>query len=156
MADLDKKRGTTNETGRYGFARSLPLPYEQAVGAVVEALKAEGFGVLTEIDVRDTLKKKLDVEFQKYIILGACNPPLAYQALRAEPDLGLLLPCNVVVHEEGDGTRVAFVDPRAMLGVAANPMLQPIADEVTARLERVASLLSAHLGKGAGETDEPQ
>ncbi|MBF6612493.1 MAG: DUF302 domain-containing protein [Chloroflexi bacterium] len=147
MADLDEKRGTTNETGRYGFALSLPLPYEQAVGAVVDALKAEGFGVLTEIDVRDTLKKKLDVEFQRYIILGACNPPLAYQALRVEPDLGLLLPCNVVVHEEGEGTRVVFVDPRAMLGVAANPVLQPVADEVTARLERVA----AHLGEGAGE-----
>lgn len=142
MADLDEKRGTIGETGRYGFAVSLPLPYEQAVGAVVEALKAEGFGVLTEIDVRDTLKQKLDVDFQKYIILGACNPSLAYQALRAESDLGLLLPCNVVVHEEGEGTRVAFVDPQAMLGVAANPVLQPVADEVKARLERVASLLS--------------
>lgn len=156
MTELHEKRGTTNETGRYGFAVSLPLPYEQAVGAVVEALQAEGFGVLTEIDVRDTLKKKLDVEFQKYIILGACNPLLAYQALRAEPDLGLLLPCNVVVHEEGGGTRVGFVDPRAMLGVASNPVLQPIADEVRARLERVASLLSEPATKGTGEPNEPQ
>jgi uncharacterized protein (DUF302 family) len=138
MAELKKKYSRAEDIGAYGFARSLPLRYDEAVPVVVDALKAEGFGVLTEIDVRDTLKKKLDVDFQRYIILGACNPPLAYRALQAEPDLGLLLPCNVVVHEEGDGVRVAFVDPQAMLGVAANPALQPIADEVRARLERVA------------------
>jgi uncharacterized protein (DUF302 family) len=137
----DQGQYTEIHTGKYGFSISLPLTYDQAVPAVVEALGAEGFGVLTEIDVRDTLKKKLGVEFQRYLILGACNPPLAHKALQAEPDLGLLLPCNVVVHEEGTGTRVAFVDPQAMLGVAANSALQPIADEVQARLRRVATRL---------------
>lgn len=156
MPDLHEKQCIQNETGKYGFALSLPLPYERAVAVVVDALRAEGFGVLTEIDVRDTLKKKLDVDFQRYIILGACNPPLAYKALQAEPDLGLLLPCNVVVHEEGEGTRVAFVDPHAMLSVAANPALQPIADEVRAGLERVAGQLRKGAWEGAGESDEPR
>ena len=153
MAEVKEKHSTASETGKYGFARTLPILYDQAVPVVVDALKAEGFGVLTEIDVRDTLKKKLDVDFQSYIILGACNPPLAYRALQAEPDLGLLLPCNVVIHEEGDGVRVAFVDPQAMLGVAANPALQPIADEVRARLERVAVELERRAESGERRGD---
>lgn len=154
MQDLHKEQGAHNETGKYGFARSLPMPYDEAVLAVVDALRAEGFGVLTEIDVRDTLKQKLDVDFKRYIILGACNPPLAYKALQAEPDLGLLLPCNVVIYEEGEGARVAFVDPQVMLGMAANPALQSIADEVRVRLERVAAQLRKGAWGGAGGSDE--
>ncbi len=141
MAGLTKHQ-LPIETGKYGFAITVPLDYERAKEAAVEALKTEGFGVLTEIDVKETMKKKLDVDFQKYIILGACNPSLAYKALQAEPDLGLLLPCNVVVHEVQGGSRIAFVDPQAMLGVASNPKLSELADEVRARLEKVASLLA--------------
>ena len=105
------------------------------------ALQAQGVGVLTEIDVRATFHQKLDIEFPPYVILGACNPPLAYQALQAEPDLGLLVPCNVGIHEVGGGARVAFVDPHALLGVAAHPALAPSAGEVRTRLARVAEQL---------------
>jgi uncharacterized protein (DUF302 family) len=127
----------------YGFGRRLDLPYEQAIEQVTAALKAEGFGVLTEIDVRATMKQKLDVDFRPYVILGACNPHLAYQALNAEPELGLLLPCNVIVYEEDGGSVVSIVDPQAMLGVVPNPALAPVADEARRRLQRVAAALAA-------------
>ena len=120
----------------------MSTDYATALARVIEALKAEGFGVLTEIDVRETLKKKLGVEFRPYKILGACNPPLAYRALTAAPEVGLLLPCNVVVSQVEDGiTEVSLVDPLAMLGVVVYADLQPIAEEAAARLDRVAAAL---------------
>lgn len=125
----------------YGFHTHINLPYEQAVEKVTAALKSEGFGVLTEIDVKATLKKKLDVDFRKYIILGACNPPLAYRALNTELEIGLLLPCNVIVYEENGASVVSIVDPIAMLGVGENPALAPVADEARTRLQRVVKAL---------------
>lgn len=130
----------TNEM--LGLTTYLQTDYETALTRVTGALKAEGFGVLTEIDVKDTLKKKLDVDFRPYKILGACNPPLAYRALSAAPEVGLLLPCNVTVAQMEDGRiQVAIVDPLAMMGFVANPALQSIADEARARLNRVAAAL---------------
>jgi uncharacterized protein (DUF302 family) len=124
-----------------GFQTRLDLPYEAAIEQVTEALKAEGFGVLTSIDVKETMKKKLDVEFQKYAILGACNPSLAHKALSARPDMGLLLPCNVIVYEEDGQSVVNIVDPLAMFGFIQDPALQPIAEEARQRLSRVAESL---------------
>jgi uncharacterized protein (DUF302 family) len=127
----------------YGFRTIIPAPYAQAIPTVVDALKAEGFGVLTEIDVQATMKKKLDVDVQPYIILGACNPKLAYRGLQAERELGLLLPCNVIVYDNGDETStVSVVDPLQMLGVVGNPALQSIAEEADSRLRRVIAALS--------------
>ena len=123
-------------TTSYAIGRSVPLAYEQAVARIRDTLQQQGFGVLTEIDVRATLKKKLDVDFKKYVILGACNPPLAYQGFQAEPDVGLLLPCNVVVYEEGPTqSRVAVLDPVAQLGISGREDLEPIAREARGRLE---------------------
>lgn len=122
----------------------LSLPYEQAVEAVESALNQEGFGVLTEIDVKATLKEKLDKDFRRYTILGACNPPLAHRALQHEPLVGLLLPCNVTVEETEGGALVSLVNPRAMLGVgelAENETVKEVAREASARLERVAASL---------------
>lgn len=129
----------------YGMSITVPLPYERAVERVREALGAEGFGVLTEIDVRATLKKKLDADFRPYVILGACNPPLAHRALTAERDIGLLLPCNVVVYAgEGEGESVvAAVDPEVSLGRVGNPALAPLASDVKARLRRVLDAMQA-------------
>ena len=128
----------------YGMVVHLDAPYEEAVAQATAALQTEGFGVLTEIDVKATMKKKLNVDFPRYVILGACNPMLAHRALTAEPELGLLLPCNVIVYENDEGgSTVSIVDPVQMLGVAGNPALQPIAGEVRERLERVAAALSA-------------
>jgi uncharacterized protein (DUF302 family)/glutaredoxin len=123
----------------YGLTRRLTgMTYPDAVEAVKGALATEGFGVLTEIDVQATLKKKLDVDFRRYVILGACNPPLAHQALSAEPGLGLLLPCNVVVTEEGDGSVVvSAIDPVHMFKVVENKALEPVAKDVKAKLGRV-------------------
>lgn len=127
----------------YGFRISLGLNYDQAVLLAVEALKAEGFGVLTEIDVQATLKKKLGVDFRRYIILGACNPPLAHRALTHELEVGLLLPCNVIVYEQADGSSVvSIVDPLAMLGVVDNPALAEVATEAEVRLRRVLAALA--------------
>jgi len=128
----------------YQFRTNLSLPYDAAVEKVTAALKEEGFGVLTEIDVQATLKKKLDADFRRYIILGACNPPLAHRALSAELEIGLLLPCNVIVYEgdDSESSVVSIVDPLAMLGTVANPGLQPVADEARARLQRVADALA--------------
>jgi uncharacterized protein (DUF302 family) len=125
----------------YGFGTTLPVPYEEAIPRVKEALKAEGFGVLTEIDVRRTLREKLGVEMEPYIILGACNPPLAHRALEQEPDIGLLLPCNVVVRAEGKSSRVEVADPQAMLGIVGNHELDAIAEEAKRRLQRVVASL---------------
>ena len=124
---------------RYGMSRTVRLRYEEALARTREALAAEGFGVLTEIDVAATLRKKLGVEFRPYIILGACNPPLAHQALQAELDIGLLLPCNVVVYtaENPAETVVAALDPVEALSLSGNEAVQPIAREVRERLQRV-------------------
>lgn len=126
----------------YGMVVHLDAPYEEAIARTTAALQSEGFGVLTEIDVKATMKKKLDVAFRKYVILGACNPRLAHQALTAEPELGLLLPCNVIVYEDNGGSTVSIVDPAQMLSVADNPALQPIAGEARERLQRVAAALA--------------
>lgn len=134
-----------NETpAQYGFGTEIDAPVEQAIAQVTAALKAEGFGVLTTIDVKQTMKQKLDVDFEPYTILGACNPQLAHRALEAEHGIGLLLPCNVVVHQHGDRTRVDEADPVAMLGVVQNPAVQAIAEEAAQRLHRALDGLGAH------------
>ncbi|MDH3251578.1 MAG: DUF302 domain-containing protein [Ignavibacteria bacterium] len=119
------------------MSKTVDLPYEKAIEKVTEELKKEEFGVLTTIDVKETMKKKLNVDFKRYVILGACNPPLAYKALQAEEQLGLLLPCNVVVYEEGGKSVVSIFDPMVMANVVDNKEVQPIADEVRQRLDRV-------------------
>ena len=122
----------------YSFSRHVAMSYENALTKVTEELQKEGFGVLTEIDVKETMKKKLDVDYNKYKILGACNPPLAHQALIAEPEIGLLLPCNVVVFEDDAGkTTVAAIDARAMMSVVGRDDIQPIAEEVNRKLKIV-------------------
>ena len=128
-------------TTRYGISTAVSLPFDQALARTREALGSEGFGILTEIDVTATLRKKLDVEFRPYIILGACNPPLAHRALQAELDIGLLLPCNVVVYATDDPARtvVAALDPVEALSLSGNEAVQPIAEEVRARLQRVVA-----------------
>jgi len=126
-----------------GIVVHLNVEYETALTRTVEALKVEGFGVLTEIDVKETLKKKLGVDYPPYKILGACNPPLAHRALNAAPEVGLLLPCNVTVRLlENGAVEVAMIDPLMMMSVISNPALKPVADEARARLERVAQSLS--------------
>lgn len=124
---------------RYGISATVALPFEQALVRTREALASEGFGVLTEIDVTATLRKKLDVAFRPYIILGACNPPLAHRALEAELDIGLLLPCNVIVYATDDPARsvVAALDPVEALSLSGNAAVRPIAEEVRGRLQRV-------------------
>ncbi len=125
------------EGGVYGFGRRLSVPYDQAVERVKAALKAQGFGVLAEIDVKKTMKEKLDVDFRPYVILGACNPPLAHRAFSADLDVGLLLPCNVVVYAEGaDKSVVRIMDPQALMAVAKNDEFVPLATEVRGRLEK--------------------
>ena len=121
----------------YYFAKTLNISFDDAIAKTTEALKEEGFGVLTEIDVRETLKKKLDVDFRPYRILGACNPPFAHQALTAEDKIGTMLPCNVVVQQKDDGVEVAAVDPLASMMGVENPALVDIANEVQERLKRV-------------------
>ncbi|MDH5527883.1 MAG: DUF302 domain-containing protein [Nitrospirota bacterium] len=121
----------------YGIAKRLDMDYAQAVEKVTEALKGEGFGVITSIDVKATMKAKLGRDFRPYVILGACNPNLAWEALNSEADVGLLLPCNVVVEEaEGGGSRVAAIDPEAMLSVTGRDDLKELAKDVKARLNR--------------------
>ncbi len=121
----------------YTYKKSVPLSYANTVAKVKEELKKEGFGVLTEIDVKQTLKAKLNVDFEDYIILGACNPPLAYQALIAERDIGVLLPCNVIVYVQDGKTFVSAVLPTVQLGKVGNPKLLPIAEQVEEKLKKV-------------------
>ncbi|MEX1138263.1 MAG: DUF302 domain-containing protein [Bacteroidota bacterium] len=122
---------------QYGFSKTVNLSFDQTVEKVTEELKKEGFGVLTTIDVKETLKKKLDVDFKRYTILGACNPPFAHKALQAEEEIGLLLPCNVIVYEKGSSTVVSAFDPMAMMKVLDNEKMAPIAEEVRDRVKRV-------------------
>jgi uncharacterized protein (DUF302 family) len=123
---------------KYYFEKTVDYSFEEAVEKVTEELKKEGFGVLTEIDVQATLKKKLDVDFKKYQILGACNPPFAYKALQAENKIGAMLPCNVIVQELDNGkTEVAAVDPVASMQAVENDELSDIANEIRAKLQRV-------------------
>jgi len=122
---------------QYGFSKTTDYGFDQAVEKVTEELKKEGFGVLTSIDVRETLKKKINVDFKKYVILGACNPPLAHQALQAEDELGLLLPCNVAVYEKDQKTVVSVFDPAIMDHLVDNPNIKLVAEEVKKKLERV-------------------
>ena len=122
---------------QYGFSKTVDLPFEQTIEKVTEELKKEGFGVLTTIDVKDTLKKKIDVDFKKYTILGACNPPIAHKALQTEEEIGLLLPCNVIVYEKDNQTKVSMFDPLLMTMVIDNEQMEPIAKEVKEKLQRL-------------------
>ncbi len=126
----------------YGFVKRLAgMSFEQALEKTSAALKAEGFGILTQIDIKDTLKKKLHVDFRRYVILGACNPALAHKALDAEEQIGLLLPCNVVVQEADGALVVSIADPKVMFKLVENPALAPVADEAYARLRRAMDTL---------------
>lgn len=127
---------------QYYMNKTVDLSFEDAIGRVTEELKKEGFGILSEIDMQATMKKKLDVDLRAYKILGACNPPFAYKALQAERNIGLLLPCNVVVQDAGEGkTEVAVIDPLVAMSRVDNPALVPVAEEVRARLQRVIDCL---------------
>lgn len=123
----------------YGFSKTIDIPFDAAVEKVTAELQKEGFGVLTTIDVKETLKKKLNVDFKRYKILGACNPPFAHKALQAEEEIGLLLPCNVIVYEKGKQSVVAAFDPMSMSRIMENPAVEPIAAEVKQRLERAVA-----------------
>ena len=127
---------------KFGFGKPVDLDFEEAIETVTEELDKEGFGILTEIDVQATLKKKLGEDMPPYRILGACNPPLAHQAVSAVPEIGLLLPCNVLVREDDDGkVHVSFMDPGSVLGLVDNPDVVPLAEQVKAKLERVLAAL---------------
>jgi uncharacterized protein (DUF302 family) len=121
-------------TTSYTLSATTPLPFADVVERVRAELKTEGFGVLCEIDVQATLREKLGVESEPYLILGACNPPLAHQALEAEPDLGVLLPCNVVIYQRGGETQISAIDPERMLSIVCKQALAPVAADVKARL----------------------
>jgi len=129
-------------TMKYGFGKAVSMDFERAIDVVSEALKTEGFGVLTDIDVQATLKEKLGEDMPPYRILGACNPPLAHQLLMVEPSVGLLLPCNVVVRQEDNGrVYVEFMDPNAVLNLVDNPAVHALAKEVRERLDRVLAAI---------------
>jgi uncharacterized protein (DUF302 family) len=132
----DSNTPVTSNPAQYGLMRRVPLSYEDAITRVTATLKEQGFGVLTEIDVKKTLKSKLDKDFTRYMILGACNPPLAFRALSAEIDVGLLLPCNVCVYEDPKtgGTVVSAVDPRTLVHLTQRQELKPFAEEVRTKL----------------------
>lgn len=127
---------------KYGFSKVVDVPFDKALERVVDALQAEGFGVLTDIDVAMTMKKKLNTDMPPYRILGTCNPPLAHRALESEPSIGLLLPCNVVVRQDGAGVvHVEFMDPQAVLDLVDKPEIEELAGEVKQRLERAMQAL---------------
>jgi uncharacterized protein (DUF302 family) len=126
---------------QYGFSKTVDMSYEQTIEKVTAELKKEGFGVLTSIDVKETLKQKINVDFKKYAILGACNPPIAHRALMEEEDLGLLLPCNVIVYEKDGKTRVSIFDPMVMTWIMENDNMKPIATEVQEKLQRVLAAI---------------
>jgi uncharacterized protein (DUF302 family) len=130
---------------QYGFSKTVDMPYEQVIDKVTTELKKEGFGVLTSIDVKETLKQKINVDFKKYAILGACNPPIAHRALQEEEELGLLLPCNVIVYEKDNKTRVSIFDPMVMTWIMENDNIKPIATEVQERLQRVLKAIIQNL-----------
>jgi uncharacterized protein (DUF302 family) len=121
----------------YGYKKTIDAAFEEAVEKVKQALKSEGFGVLTEIDVKATLKKKLDVDYDNYAILGACNPPFAYKALQAEKDIGLMLPCNVIVYEQDGKVTVSAILPTVAMGMIENGALKEIAETIEQKLKRV-------------------
>jgi uncharacterized protein (DUF302 family) len=127
--------------GSVGMTKRLAVPYATALEQVKAALKAQGFGILTEIDVAATLREKIGVDFRRYAILGACNPPLAHRALQADPAVGLLLPCNVIVYEEGDGSVVSAFDPEVGMAVMGSPALDAVARDAKARLEQALAAL---------------
>jgi uncharacterized protein (DUF302 family) len=130
------------EVASFGIQKTLDMGFEDALARVPEALKAEGFGVLTEIDVQQTLKKKLDVDFRRYRILGACNPPFAHKALQHSLDVGMLMPCNVIVYEADDGrTVVSAVDPMQTMAAQGDPEMRPLADAVQQKLQKVIDSL---------------
>ncbi len=136
----------TTRTSAYGFGTTLDAPFAEAVERTKEALKAEGFGVLSTIDVEQTLREKLGIDFEPYVIIGACNPQLAHRALQAEHELGLLLPCNVIVHADEGRSAVSVVDPARMLGVVGdNTELSAVAEEAGVRLRRVVTALSGQV-----------
>jgi len=135
---LEQNEATVN----YGISTTIALPFESAVERVTEELKKEGFGVLTTIDVRATMKQKLGVDFTKYVILGACNPPFAHQALLAEEQIGLLLPCNVIVYEKEGKTVISAFNPLVMTKILENEGMNQLAEEVRARLARVIQAMS--------------
>ena len=126
----------------YGFTKALDQTFEKAVAAVTHALQTEGFGVLTKIDMQEKLKEKLGVEYKKYLILGACNPPLAYKALQAEVDIGLLLPCNIIIYEEDSSAVVSIIRPSVAMSMVNNLGLRTVATEVEAKLKRVFDSLA--------------
>jgi uncharacterized protein (DUF302 family) len=126
---------------QYGFSKTVSLTYEQAIEKVTAELKKEGFGVLTFIDVKETLKQKINVDFKKYAILGACNPPIAHRALQEEEQLGLLLPCNVIVYEKEGKTNISIFDPMVMTWIIENDHMKPIATEVQEKLQRVLNAI---------------
>ncbi|MFC1942752.1 DUF302 domain-containing protein [Chloroflexota bacterium] len=121
----------------YGYKKQVSLSYDEAISQAREELQKEGFGILTEIDVKATLKKKLEVDFDKYIILGACNPPFAYQALQAEKDIGLLLPCNIIIYENGGKTFISAIMPTVAMSMVQNEQLGGIALQVEEKLKKV-------------------
>lgn len=130
-------------TTDFGLRITLDVPYEAAIEKATAALKEEGFGILTEIDVKATLKKKLDADFRRYVILGACNPNLAYQALQSDLEIGLLLPCNVIVYETGEGqSNVSILNPMSMIEVAESDSLENVASQAREKLNRVVEALT--------------
>lgn len=125
----------------YGFSKTVSLTYENTIQKVTEELKKEGFGVLTSIDVKETLKKKLNIDFPRYIILGACNPPFAHKALLTDEQIGLLLPCNIIIYEKAGKTNISFFDPMIMMKITEDETIRPIAEEVKAKLEHVLNAI---------------
>lgn len=149
--DAGQQTAADGQAVSYSFGVTVEASFEEAMAQLTEALKAEGFGILTTIDVQQTMKQKLDVAFERYLILGACNPQLAYQALELEHTVGLVLPCNIVVHEAHEArgapgvhrTRIDIADPVAMLGIMQRPAVQKLAGEARERLQRVVAQLAA-------------